>query len=179
MERDNMLHRTGHSMASWLLPSLLPSLLPCLLLGLLSGCAISSQSAQSRSEISPRTQASQGHRPTTERAYAAPATQAAQPADISPSRGSSPDSTSTNSAVASLLQQAAQARAAGSFARAQSLAERAQGLEPRQGHSYLELARIYQANGDANRSRQMALRGLQYSGNDAPLHHELQRISQP
>lgn len=84
-----------------------------------------------------------------------------------------------NVAVASLLQQAAQARAAGDFSRAQTLAERAQALAPREAQSYLELARIYQARGDNARARQMALRGLSVVDNDEASRYELQLLSAP
>lgn len=93
-----------------------------------------------------------------------------------------PDTTphpSSNVAVASLLQQAAQARAAGDFSRAQTLAERAQALAPREAQSYLELARIYQARGDNARARQMALRGLSVVDNDDASRYELQLLSAP
>ncbi len=86
---------------------------------------------------------------------------------------------SDNSGVATLLQQASQSRMAGDLARAQALAERAQTLEPRQGHSYLELARIYQAKGDTARAKQMSLRGLSFAGDDAALTQSLQVFSAP
>jgi hypothetical protein len=84
-----------------------------------------------------------------------------------------------NTAVAGLLQQAAQARAAGDYARAQSLAERAQTLAPHEARSYLELSRIYQDRGDRARSRQMALRGLSVVSNDPHTENELQLLSSP
>jgi hypothetical protein len=87
--------------------------------------------------------------------------------------------TPTNNGVATLLQQAAQARAAGDLGRAQSLAERAQTLEPRQGHSYLELAKIYEAKGDHPRAKQMALRGTSYAGDDVSLRESLQIFNNP
>ncbi len=84
-----------------------------------------------------------------------------------------------NTAVVGLLQQAAQARAAGDYARAQSLAERAQTLAPHEARSYLELSRIYQDRGDRARSRQMALRGLSVVSNDPHTEYELQLLSSP
>ena len=87
--------------------------------------------------------------------------------------------TPTNNGVATLLQQAAQARAEGDLDRAQSLAERAQTLEPRQGHSYLELAKIYEAKGDHPRAKQMALRGTSYAGDDVSLRESLQLFNSP
>lgn len=93
-----------------------------------------------------------------------------------------PDNTGqapANTAVAGLLQQAAQARAAGDYARAQSLAERAQTLAPHEARSYLELSRIYQDRGDRARSRQMALRGLSVVSNDPHTEYELQLLSSP
>lgn len=94
-------------------------------------------------------------------------------------RPDEPERTSSNPAVASLLQQAAQARAAGDHARAQTLAERAQGLAPRDSRSYLELSRIYRDRGDHARSRQMALRGLSVADNDPAVRYELQLLSAP
>lgn len=134
-----------------------------------SGCAMYPEPHQENSSTSHvrRTQAPvpetvSGHQPGA-------ASTASHPSPREPS----------NTGVASLLQQAAQARAAGDLNRAQSLAERAQTLEPRQGHSYLELARIYQAKGDTNRARQMALRGQSYAGDDPSLKMSLQQFSNP
>lgn len=134
-----------------------------------SGCAMYPESHQENSSTShvrhtqtPASGTVSGHHPTVENA-------SSQPPPREPS----------NSGVASLLQQAAQARAAGDLSRAQSLAERAQALEPRQGYSYLELARIYQAKGDTNRARQMALRGQSYAGGDPSLKMSLQQFSNP
>jgi len=84
---------------------------------------------------------------------------------------------SNNTAAATLLQQASTARQRGDLGKAQSLAERAQTIEPHSGYSYLELARIYQATGDLARARQMALRGLGYSDDDIGLRAALQSIS--
>ena len=82
-----------------------------------------------------------------------------------------------NSGAATLLQQAAQARQAGDLNKAQSMAERAQGIDPRSGYSYLELAHIYEARGDHARARQMALRGLSYAGDDESLKQALQAFT--
>ena len=138
-----------------------------------SGCAVNTQSSQIRSAHS--------HRPVPVRDMNHPVTHDVTPANPQPYNSLQPHTAphaSSNSGVASLLQQAAQARAAGDFAKAQTLAERAQGLEPRQAHSYLELARIYQARGDNARSRQMALRGLQFSDDDPALQQALHLLSE-
>jgi hypothetical protein len=141
----------------------------CILsVAVLAGCATSSQSTQIRSEQS-------SQRPAPIQTMHQPSSQPDAMPDT-PSSHIEPH-TSSNSGVAGLLQQAAQARAAGDFSRAQTLAERAQGLEPRQAHSYLELAKIYRDRGDNNRSRQMALRGLQYADDDAALQEELRLLS--
>ncbi|HQQ63580.1 MAG TPA: hypothetical protein PLF22_08395 [Pseudomonadales bacterium] len=141
----------------------------CILsLVVLAGCATSSQSTQIRSERS-------SQRPAPIQEIHQPAIQPAAIPGTPPTRIE--PHTSTNSGVAGLLQQAAQARAAGDFARAQTLAERAQGLEPRQAHSYLELSKIYRDRGDNARSRQMALRGLQYADDDPALQDELHLLS--
>jgi hypothetical protein len=146
------------------------ALLP--LVSALSGCATSSQSGRVYSsedgqpapisDIGPRHQPSQ------------PAS--SQPAAPHPD---APARESTNPAVAGLLQQAAQARAKGDFARAQTLAERAQTLAPHEARSYLELSRIYQERGDSARSRQMALRGLSVVSNDPDTEQQLQLLSVP
>lgn len=140
----------------------------CILsLAVLAGCATSSQSTLIRSE--------QSHRSAPVQEMHQPAPQPVPMPSI-PSIRHEPHA-SSNSGVASLLEQAAQARAAGDFTRAQTLAEPAQGLEPRQAHSYLELAKIYRDRGDNNRSRQMALRGLQYADDDPALQEELHLLS--
>lgn len=84
--------------------------------------------------------------------------------------------TSSNTGAATLLQQATAARNQGNLEKAQALAERAQGLEPRSGYSYLELAHIYQSKGDQARARQMALRGINYASDDQGLKNALQAI---
>lgn len=105
------------------------------------------------------------HRPATVSGPTNPASPAAQ--------------TPANPAVGHLLQQAAQARAMGDYARAQTLAERAQGLAPHDARSYLELSRIYQARGDHVHARQMARRGLSVSDGDPELEYDLQLLSNP
>ncbi len=152
--------------AAWIPGVLVSSLL------LTSGCAVSTQSGQ--------VSASSQRRPVPIQEMHRPAPASAQrPSAHYPDDTGSQPRTSSNSGAASLLQQAAQARAAGNYARAQTLAERAQTLEPRQGYSYLELARIYREQGDISRSRQMALRGLSVAGGDPALQRELQELSNP
>jgi hypothetical protein len=95
----------------------------------------------------------------------------ADPGFIPPSSG--------NAAVNTLLQQAAQARAHGDYDRAQTLAERAQTLAPRDAQSYLELSRLHRDRGDKQRSRQMALRGLSVVQDDPATENALQLLSAP
>lgn len=139
---------------------------------LLSGCATSSQSSRIYSsedgQPAPISDIGAGRRPS-------------QPASsqTGSTHPDTPTQDSTNPAVAGLLQQATQARAKGDFARAQTLAERAQTLAPHEARSYLELSRIYQERGDNARSRQMALRGLSVVGNDPETEQQLQLLSAP
>lgn len=145
---------------------LLPSM------ALLGGCAASSQSSRIYSsedgQTAPISDIGQRH-------------PSSQPASSQPgyAHPDSPAQDSANTAVAGLLQQAARARANGDFARAQTLAERAQTLAPHEARSYLELSRIYQERGDSARSRQMALRGLSVVGNDPEIEQQLQLLSAP
>jgi hypothetical protein len=138
---------------------------------LLTGCATSNQSSQiySSEDASPtpiHDLGSHGQRP--------------QPImSTTLTRPDAPLQNAANPAVAGLLQQASQARAGGDFARAQTLAERAQTLAPHEAQSYLELSRIYQGRGDKARSRQMALRGLSVVSNDPNTEYELQLLSAP
>lgn len=152
----------------------LPAILVCL--SLLGGCASSSQSGQVYSR--------QGRKPAPVYPVRPPAGHSYP--DSQDSAGSYPAASHVaprppaNTAVASLLQQASQARANGDYARAQTLAERAQTLQPRDASSYLELSRIYQARGDAARSRQMALRGLSVADPaDSGMQHALRSLSNP
>lgn len=149
-------------------PALIALCLPLLLAG---GCATSSQSSTVSSgtyrKPAPVSSVPAG-RPSS---APAPTTPGSEGPAVPVTR------TSPNTAAATLLQQASQARAAGDMARAQSLAERAQGLAPRDGYSYLELARIHQARGDNRRARQMALRGLPLAGDDSALRAALEQLS--
>lgn len=140
---------------------------------LLSGCATSNQSSQIYSsedtaapikDLNARPQRPQ------------PMPDASSPM---PTRPDAAVQSARNPAVGGLLNSAAQARAQGDFARAQTLAERAQALEPHEAQSYLELARIYQSRGDKSRARQMALRGLSVVNNDPNTQYELQLLSAP
>lgn len=138
---------------------------------LMSGCAASNQSQQIYSSedrpapIEEWNSKSQRPQPIPER--------------TAPTRPDAPLQNAENPAVAGLLQQAAQARSQGDFARAQTLAERAQTLAPHEAQSYLELSRIYQDRGDKARSHQMALRGLSVVNNDPNTEYELQLLSAP
>jgi Flp pilus assembly protein TadD len=82
-----------------------------------------------------------------------------------------------NPAVASLLENAEQARAQGDVSRAQTLAERAQTLAPHEARAYLELSRIYEQRGNNEQAKQMALRGLSVVHDDPVTEYELQQMS--
>lgn len=84
-----------------------------------------------------------------------------------------------NPAVASLLNSAAQARAAQDYAKAQALAERAQAMAPQEARTYLELSRIYAQRGDAVQAQQMARRGLSVVHDDPATEFDLQQLSAP
>lgn len=149
------------------------SLLPMLLL--LGGCAGSSQS--STQVYSEESRHPAPVKQATPRTSTLPTdNQDTPPAPPSPDTGYSAPGYG-NTAVDTLLRQAAQARAAGEYVRAQTLAERAQALAPRDAHSYLELSRIHHARGDKQRSRQMALRGLSVVGDDPATEAALQLLS--
>jgi hypothetical protein len=149
-------------------------LLPLFLLfsmALLNGCAASHQSRDIYS--------GNGHAVPVEDMNARPQQPQPVPEPTAPTRPDAPQQDADNPAVAGLLQQAAQARLQGDFARAQTLAERAQTLAPHEAQSYLELSRIYQDRGDKARSHQMALRGLSVVNNDPHTEYELQLLSAP
>ena len=137
----------------------------------LSGCAASHQSRDIYSD--------NGQSVPVEDMNARPQQPQPVPEPTAPTRPDAPQQDADNPAVAGLLQQAAQARSQGDFARAQTLAERAQTLAPHEAQSYLELSRIYQDRGDKARSRQMALRGLSVVNNDPRTEYELQLLSTP
>lgn len=118
-----------------------------------------------------------GRTDSTHRPAPAPRTEQGWRENAAPTTHAEPHHSNGNAGAASLLQQASVARQQGELGKAQSLAERAQAIEPRSGYSYLELARIYQAKGDPSRAKQMALRGLSYSSGDAGLQAALQAIS--
>jgi hypothetical protein len=143
---------------------------------LLSGCATSYQSSQVYSSESataaPIHDLNNNNKPQRPQ----PATSSPSP---TPTRPDAAVQDARNPAVNGLLQHAAQARTQGDFTRAQTLAERAQALEPHEAQSYLELARIYQERGDRNRARQMALRGLSVVENDPQTRYELELLSAP
>jgi tetratricopeptide (TPR) repeat protein len=140
---------------------------------LLSGCATSNQSSQIySSENTTAPIKDLNSRP--QRPQPIPDTSSPMP-----TRPDAPIQSARNPAVGGLLHSAAQARSQGNFDRAQTLAERAQALEPHEAQSYLELARIYQTRGDKARARQMALRGLSVVNNDPNTQYELQLLSAP
>ena len=152
------------------MPSLMKSLTLVTTALLLAGCASNSQTSQASSQEIRRpapvaTVPVRRHQPDDLRNPMGTQTPQPQP--------------SGNAAVNSLLQQAAQARASGDLARAQTLAERAQSLAPRDAACYLELSRIYQQRGDQARARQMALRGLSVGGDDPAMRDQLERLSIP
>jgi len=143
----------------------------------LSGCAASYQSRNTDS--SDIYSSDNGRAVPVEDMNARPQRPQPAPESATPTHQDAPAQDAENPAVAGLLQQAAQARAQGDFARAQTLAERAQALAPHEAQSYLELSRIYQERGDKARSRQMALRGLSVVSNDPHTEYELQLLSAP
>jgi Flp pilus assembly protein TadD len=142
-----------------------------LILLVLNGCASSSQSGQVHSSVEGQGAPITDLNGKPRRPHPLPSTL--------PGTGEDSTRPPENVAVAGLLQQAAQARAQGDFARAQILAERAQSLSPHEAQSYLELSRIYLNQGDKNRSRQMALRGLSVIRNDPATENQLQQLSAP
>lgn len=153
----------------------LPALLCCI--AVLGGCAAGSYSDDRQLHSS----VSRSQRPAPVQDIR-PAPARPQPDSMLPTdeqRPSQPARPSSNRAAASLLQQAAEARSSGDYDRAQTLAERAQGLAPRDARSYLELARIYRDRGDTARSRQMALRGLSVADGDPSVEYELRLLSAP
>lgn len=68
----------------------------------------------------------------------------------------------SSEAVQGLLSQARDARAQGSFRKAETLLQRAQRIAPRDGQVYLEYALLYDSQGDAQEAGVMAERGLLY-----------------
>lgn len=138
----------------------------------MAGCAVDTRTAQPPTSKQPQ------HRPhtKTKATQTRPNTPPPTPPAPTPANSEAIE-TSSNSGVATLLQQAQEALAMGDSSRAQALAERAQALAPRQPHSYLELAKIYQQRGDNHRARQMALRGLPFTAENSPLQHALQQFN--
>jgi hypothetical protein len=66
-----------------------------------------------------------------------------------------------------LLVGAAQARGEGDFERAEGLLQRAQRIDARNPAVYLELSRLYLAQGNDDQARSMAERGLLYCSRDS------------
>lgn len=66
------------------------------------------------------------------------------------------------SAAAGLLDRARTASAQGDYEQALALLERAQRIDPNSAEIYLQLARVYAAQGQADKARDMASRGTLY-----------------
>lgn len=99
--------------------------------------------------------------------------------NIAPAQPDLPPQPVKNPAAATLLNEAAQARAQGDNGRAQTLAERAQTIAPQEARTYLELSRIYAQRGDSAHAKQMAVRGLSVVHDDPTTERDLQQMSAP
>lgn len=67
-----------------------------------------------------------------------------------------------SAATAGLLDKAASASARGDYEQALALLERAQRIDPNSAEVYLQLARVYAAQGHADKARDTAARGTLY-----------------
>lgn len=78
--------------------------------------------------------------------------------------------------VAELMAQAGQFSAIGENRQAIALLERAVRIEPRNGHAWLQLARLYFESGDLNKAEQFARRAKQFAGADKSLQRDCQQL---
>jgi tetratricopeptide (TPR) repeat protein len=78
-----------------------------------------------------------------------------EPSPVKPSPG-------TQGATSGLLEEARTARELGEYDRAAGLLQRAQRIDSRNALIYLELARLYLEQGEAEEARAVAERGLSY-----------------
>ena len=101
-----------------------------------------------------------------------PAESRGTPESMKPATGSAvPATTSTPTSLLpgaseNLLQDAAAARGEGDLLRAEGLLQRAQRIDARNPAVYLELSRLYLAQGNDDQARNMAERGLLYCSRD-------------
>lgn len=78
--------------------------------------------------------------------------------------------------VGALMAQADQFSAKGDSRQAIALIERAVRIEPRNGHAWLRLAKLYFESGDLNKAEQFARRAKQFAGADKSLQRQCQQL---
>ncbi|MDO8863861.1 tetratricopeptide repeat protein [Haliea sp. E1-2-M8] len=122
----------------------------------LTGCAIYSMPGSERAPIETRPAPGETV-PDTPEPVATPVPEpyppAPQPAATDPG---------VTSAAASLLEKASAASAQGDYEQALALLERAQRIDPNSAEIYLQLARVYAAQGQVEKARDTASRGTLY-----------------
>ncbi len=125
-----------------------------LVLGLalvLTGCTIYTMPGSERAPI--ETRPAPGETPPDTREPAAPPPPAPAPPVTDPG---------VTSAAAGLLDKAQAASEQGDYEQALALLERAQRIDPNSGEIYLQLARVYAAQGQMDKARDTASRGTLY-----------------
>ncbi|MCP8899099.1 tetratricopeptide repeat protein [Gilvimarinus xylanilyticus] len=102
--------------------------------------------------------------------------QITQPQDEPEPQTAPPRSSGPNSAVVSLLNQAAGYYQQNDYPRAIASAERALRIDRRSAEAYLVLAKSYYQSGDETQAAQFARQGLRYSGDNRKLDRALNSV---